>query len=142
MNTKITPIDKKNGIRGEWSVYNSEKKTHDWTLQFNLCASRISKENRFKHRAHSPTTTNFWNHGNSFLSFYFFFFLQLFYIVGCFFLHLLLLCVSKVIKMCWKKSQWRICRYIFFFRVAHSMSETIFYFRSGNNTLPKGRRML
>lgn len=36
MNTKITPIDKKNGIRGEWSVYNSEKK-HTIELYSSIC---------------------------------------------------------------------------------------------------------
>lgn len=116
MNTKITPIDKKNGIRGEWSVYNSEKNTRlNFTVQF-VCESHFQRKQVQTPRT-QPNNNKLLKSWKFFFILLFLLFLQLFYIVGCFFLHLLLLCVSKVIKMCWRKSQWRICRYIFFFFV-------------------------
>lgn len=127
MNTKITPIDKKNGIRGEWSVYNSEKK-HTIELYSSICVRVAFPKKTGSNTAHTAQQQQtfeimeilFYPSISSFL--------QLFYIVGCFFLHLLLLCVSKVIKMCWRKSQWRICRYIFFFVWLTAWAKQFFIF--------------
>lgn len=71
----------------------------------------MKKKTRFKRRAHSACCVDLKKSWNVFFILLFvvrrFFFLQLFYIVAFF-------CVSTVIKMCWRKSQWSICRFIYF----------------------------
>lgn len=137
MNTKITPIDKKNGIRGEWSVYNSGKNTRlNFTVQF-VCESHFQRK-----QVQTPRTQPNNNKTFEIMEILFYpsisSFLQLFYIVGCFFLHLLLLCVSKVIKMCWRKSQWRICRYIYFFSCGSQHERNNFLFSQRKQHASKG----
>lgn len=137
MNTKITPIDKKNGIRGEWSVYNSEKNTRlNFTVQF-VCESHFQRKQVQTPRT-QPNNNKLLKSWKFFFILLFLLFLQLFYIVGCFFLHLLLLCVSKVIKMCWRKSQWRICRYICFFSCGSQHERNNFLFSQRKQHASKG----
>lgn len=84
MNTKITPIDKKNGIRGEWSVYNSEKNTRlNFTVQF-VCESHFQRKQVQTPRT-QPNNNKLLKSWKFFFILLFLLFLQLFYIVGCFF---------------------------------------------------------
>lgn len=129
MNTKITPIDKEwvswwmecveHWTRKKQRGNNNNSTRLNFTVQF-LCELFVSQQS-----GSNSAEQNFRNHGNS-LSLCIsslLFFLQLFY--RSYFFFFFFFCVSKVIKMCWKKITMKnLSIYIFLWL---SMSESFFF---------------